>query len=288
MNKKIVLIWNVDEKYEYAFLSVLKQLGRGKEDFVIIDEKDEELYRKVEEANPNVIVCFGEGALNRVTNKSSIEKWRGSVIESHPGLMEKVYKVIATYEPSLLVRGGRTKDGVPVRPIILIDLKRAFKQGDYPEIRRKERERIIQPSYLQVIGELNYIRKNKPRIMIDIETEKGRISCIGFAYSAVKAICVPFIGVDGEEYFRGQELNNVNELIREILEDEDIEKAGQNFVYDMAWLERAYECKVRNYKFDNMVAIQTVFPEFPMSLAFQTSIYTDIVIIKMMGKNIGK
>ena len=66
---------------------------------------------------------------------------------------------------------------------------------------------------------------------------------------------------------------HIEKLLKEVLAKLPI--IGQNFSYDMTWLERDIG-RTENYYFDTLVGMNVTFPELPQSLAFQTSIFTDI------------
>ncbi len=278
MNYKLALYGNTYSRVD----SILKQVGLSRSDLLITNDPSELL-----RSRPNITLALGAAALQTLTSETQIEKWRGSLLLGVGNL-----KVLPTYDPQILVRGGRTRDGVPARPIMVMDFRKAIANSDSPELKYKKRSRFIpktiddvwnwlemQPDYWSVMK----------RVAVDIETERGQISCIGFAKSSIESMCIPLIGEDGYQYWTSQDEDELYKIIRRFLAKTNTAKIGQNFAYDMTWLERDYgkgkvENFIGNYDFDTLVAMNTVFPEFPQSLAFQTSIFTDIPYFKDDGK----
>ena len=247
-------------------------------------EHRECLIAELKKAAPNVVIALGAEALKVLSNWECVDigKWRGSVME-FDGL-----KVIPTYSPDLLVRGGRlskkvagdaTQAGTPVRPIMIMDFRKAVRESESPAVQYMVRERITGPSIQQAFDFLRDIQQNKRRIAVDIECERGIISCVGFATSPQRALCIPFI----QSGYSDAEEAALRNLIGLILEDPSIPTMGQNFAFDKAWLARDIS-EVEGYDFDTLVAMNTVFPEFPQGLAFQTSLMTDIPYFKDDGK----
>jgi uracil-DNA glycosylase family 4 len=334
--KKILLIgeaWGAQEEMEsrqygyprpfvgpagHELDSILKQLGRKREDFYILNifnEKPpgndfgtyyedsthnkptqklkdawERLNNEIESLNPNVIITLGREPLRALCGMDyyALSNWRGSILSSVRGR-----KVIPTYHPSLLVRGGRIsrtkkagdsadEGGVPVRPVMIMDFKKAFKQSASPEIRYKKRDRII-PQYLEWV--VDWLRSSYGPLAVDIETEQDTISCVGFANSPTSSVCIPFVSGPGKRYWTQGDEEVIIAEIKEVLENPEIEIIGQNFSYDMTWFKELWGIEVANYKFDTLVAQSVVFPDFPQGLDFINSMFTDIPYYKDDGKN---
>jgi DNA polymerase-1 len=95
-------------------------------------------------------------------------------------------------------------------------------------------------------------------------------------------MCIPFI-VAGQDYFDpGQEVE-IMRLIAAILQDEGIEKIGQNLAFDSTFMFTRYHIVVRNMT-DTMIGQAIAFPDYPKGLDFITSVYTKEPYYKDDGK----
>ena len=236
------------------------------------DKYEEVLKLEIETVKPNIVVAVGEVALYALTRKRGITKWRGSVLESTlvPG-----QKVLPIRHPAAALREYM------LQHYIARDLLRVLAESKSPEISYKEREFILEPSYkdtMEFIAEC----ATKKRVAFDIEVSGLELSCISLAYTDDLAISIPFIKEWKHYYNRPQECE-VLKGIAHILEDPDIESLGQNTTFDTSFLFRKYGIKTRNIH-DTMVASKILYPEFEKSLAFLTSIYTDVPYYKDEGK----
>lgn len=231
---------------------------------------------EIEEINPNVIVAVGNVSLFALCGERGITKYRGSVMESTliPGK-----KVIPLIHPAAALRQ------YVYQHYITFDLGKVKEEMEYPEIRKKERNYILRPSYEQCIL---YLREclQHDLVAFDIEVSNEEVSCISFAYSEHEAISIPFYA-HGKEYFIVQQEREIWKLITQILEDEDIRVLGQNTTFDSTFLFRKYGIHSNNIH-DTMIAQATLYPDFPKGLDFITSIYTDMAYYKDDGKDFMK
>ena len=137
---------------------------------------------------PNVVIAMGNNSLETISGweRTGIDKWRGSVWTSPEG-----FKVVATYRPEQIIKGGRTSKGTPVRPVMVMDFLKALKESKSKEFKPIDRARIINPKLKDITEFLETVEKNSLPISVDIETEAGLISCIGFAISPACSFCIP-------------------------------------------------------------------------------------------------
>lgn len=93
-----------------------------------------QLKADLEAIRPNLVIAFGAAALKALTGKDSIEKWRGSILESTlvPGL-----KVIATWHPAFILRVYDYK------AVAMLDLRRCKREAATPEIKHPYRKIYI-------------------------------------------------------------------------------------------------------------------------------------------------
>jgi len=237
------------------------------------------LKEELKECSANVIVAYGNIALFALCDRVGITKWRGSILEATllPGR-----KVIPTLHPATIIP---PKMQYLNKHLIILDLKRAKEQAAFPEIRSKERDIRIQPSYGDAINWLDraYQLGLDGRIVdYDIEVYNEQVSCISIAVSPTEVMSIPFVDAQGDYFAVDQEAEIWRKIAR-LMENEKIWKRGQNIGFDAHFLLRRYGIKVRSYH-DTMVAQKTLFPDYPMGLDFITTMYTDIPYYKDEGK----
>ena len=246
-----------------------------------------DLALQIEEVKPNLIIGFGNYALwaltenNFKTNSSSLGRkipsgigsWRGSQLKTTP-LMGFV-DFLPTYHPAAAMRNW------PWRYLIKHDiLTRAklvpFTKPDY--------DFIIRPNYTTCIHTLvkliQILVHRKLRLSIDLETRNGHIACIGIAWGPLHAISIPFMCVDRNEgYFTTDEEIAIIRMISELLLNPNTEIVGQNFLYDIQYLLRYWNCAPKVYM-DTMIAHHVLFPAshngaMPKDLSHLSSMYCD-------------
>lgn len=220
--------------------------------------------------DPNLIVCLGNSALWALGGKTGVSKLRGTTsLSTHTA---SGFKLLSAYHPAAVLRQWE------LRPTTVIDLMKAKREAEFPEVRRPACEIWIEPT----IEDIHAFRRDHitaDRILaVDIETSGSRITCIGFAPSAGVALVIPFD--DGRSKTRNywptpEDELVVWQLIRDILGDKSIPKTFQNGLYDIAFLWRAYGIKVYGATHDTMLCHHALQPESLKSLGFMGSVYTD-------------
>lgn len=236
-------------------------------------EFEPELLRLAEELvtiNPNVVIALGNTAMWSMLGKTAISKLRGTTDTStHTA---SGFKVLPTYHPAAVLRQWE------LRPTVVLDLMKAARESEFPEVRRPKREIWIEPTledletfyarYIQGCGVLS----------VDIETAGNQITCVGFAPGPSRAIVIPF--ADARRKTRSYWASERHEhaawlFIQRVLADEDINKLFQNGMYDIAFLWRAYGIKVMGATEDTMLLHHSLQPESLKGLGFLGSLYTD-------------
>lgn len=239
-----------------------------------------ELGEELKLLNLNAIVAFGNIALLALTNRSGITKWRGSVIESTlvPGL-----KVIPTFHPATFIP---PKFNFLNKPLICEDLLRAKYESEFKEIRRKDREIIIRPSFREATDILDYCYEVGLRgqtITLDIEVLNGEVDCLSLGWSDKDSMCIPFRDHQGD-YFGIEQEYEIMLLVAKILQERRISKGGANFIFDLQFLFHKYGIRPRGTIHCTQIAQKIAFPDFPAGLPFVTTMYTDIPYYKDDGK----
>lgn len=229
--------------------------------------------------NPNLIVCLGNTALWALAGTTGITKLRGTtLISTHTALG---FKLLATYHPSAVLRQWE------LRPTTVIDLMKAGREREYPEIRRPAREIWIEPT-VEDIYEFDRVHlSHSERIAVDIETAGNQITCIGFAADTRNAIVIPF--VDYSRRNRCYWPDTATEaaawrIVSEILQRPRPPKVFQNGLYDIAFLWRSVGIRVLGAEEDTMLCHHALQPESLKSLGFLGSIYCDEGAWKHMRK----
>ncbi len=220
--------------------------------------------------DPNLVLCLGNAALWAMSGKVGISKLRGTtMLSTH---CATGYKLLGTYHPSAVLRQWE------LRPVAVMDLTKATREKEFPEVRRPRREIWIEPT-LEDLDEF-YQRhiQGSPRLSVDIETSGNQITCIGFAPSPCVAIVIPFYGAGKttRSYWPSGQCERVAwRHIQMVLEDVSIAKIFQNGLYDIAFLYRAYGIRVMGAEHDTMLLHHALQPESLKSLGFLGSCYAN-------------
>jgi len=226
------------------------------------------LYAELTKADPNVIICLGGTAAWAILRDGRISKLRGAIASS-PVLAGK--KCLPTFHPSYILQGGYDH-----RHVTILDLQKARRESEYPEIRRPKRVIYTEP----LLSELEWFAErfiSRARLLaVDIETRGERITCIGFAPATDLALVLPFedLRKPGGNYWGSIESEMAAwAWVRRVL-DSPVEKVFQNGIFDMSRLWKGYGIPVRNAAHDTMLLHHALQPESPKALAYLGSVYT--------------
>lgn len=232
-----------------------------------------ELLRLADElvtVNPNLVLCLGNTAMWAMLGKTAISKLRGTTDTSTHTAAG--FKVLPTYHPAAVLRQWE------LRPVVVLDLMKAARESEFPEVRRPKREIWIEPTLedLEVFYERYIVRCRY--LSVDIETSGNQVTCVGFGPGADISIVIPFY--DSRKKSRSYWPTSTNEstawaFIRRVLGDGKIKKLFQNGLYDIAFLWRAYGIKVMGAEHDTMLLHHALQPESLKGLGFLGSIYSD-------------
>jgi len=262
-------------------LSRFKEIGRK-------PLQDIDLLRRElsgEACKPNAVLALGEHAFKALTGKkkilhqrgSVIQNWRGSIVESNlvPGL-----KVIGSYHTSALLRSKdeETKAfSASARAYMQNDFARAVQQSKFAELRLPKRQLEYAENADQFERFLDSYKSFK-KVSIDIETTRGTCipTCIGFAFNRHHGMSVPLLNVGRGVSIVPHEQVRLIKLVQSILGDEEIMLIGQNIKFDLRKLARpfAFNIRARTYH-DVGMCNHILYPEFPKSLQFLTSTWTE-------------
>lgn len=265
---------------------------RGLHPMPIIEEGLRALYQQLEAVKPKVIIALGNYALWALTNctswsttadsegrrcPSGIMQWRGSLwyADAAPGRLSTVPLVPAIH-PSAILRAWYN------RAVTVHDFReRAKTQGLSGDWRAKTAPVVwAPPPFAQALGKLESWRaqcdREPLRLMNDIETARGLMTCIGFADSPHFAMVLPFIkvkpGQPFESYYEPREEFLLSCAIRSLLSHPNCFVEGQNYLYDTQYILR-FLAILPNHKFDSMLAHHLLFPGTPKGLDYLSSLY---------------
>lgn len=220
--------------------------------------------------DPNLVIALGNTPLWALCGLTGISKIRGTTRLSTHTVAD--YKVLPTYHPAAVLRQYE------LRSTTIIDLGKAKREAEYPEIRRPEREIWIEPDITDFQRFYETHIKGCRLLSIDIETSGSAITCIGFAPTRDLAIVVPFF--DARKKNKSFWIDTISEqaawnLVREILLDRSIKKLFQNGLYDIAFLWRSMGIKTYGAVHDTMLLSHAQQPEGLKGLGFLGSIFSE-------------
>ncbi len=229
------------------------------------------LQSELRAANPNIIILLGNTACWAILGDSGISKIRGTVTLSgdKTPVVLPGKKVIPTYHPAAILREWS------LRPVTVLDLAKARRESEFPEIRRPERTAYLEPDLSDIEWFYQEHLKNARMIAIDIETYGNQITCIGFSHTAA-GMTIPFVDQrkPSNSYWPSAELEVAAwHAVRKICALPN-PKVFQNGLYDLNFMWH-YGIKVENVAEDTMLLHHALQPESEKGLAFLGSVYTN-------------
>lgn len=248
------------------------------------------LYGEISLSQPNLIVALGATAAWACLRATNIGSIRGSVAGGVglPGILDPPTpwpKVLPTYHPAGVLRNWAW------RSIVIADLMKAFRECEYPEIRRPERQVLVNPTLLEIQEWVEHTIEFPPLVLsADIETAKGQITCFGFASSASgsnrpDSMVVSFWNPNtNQSYWQTAEQEVCAWLLVKRLLESQIPKLFQNGMYDLQYILKM-GIRPRNCIEDSMLMHHSLHPEMLKGLGFLGSIYSSESSWKLMRKH---
>lgn len=252
------------------------------------------LHLLITAVKPWVIVCFGNYPTWALTagvvriGKAQTEKgepsyaaptgvtqWRGSQLRTEHSYLQrdgttKRCRLVPCIHPAAILRQWSWR----------VDTVHDLRARVAPNIRSKlwqepEYKFTIRPDAKQTYEILDYLWHLPPshRIARDIETYAGHISCIGLAWSARDAICIPFRTQSGQHYFTAEEEFTIRRKLAKLMRHNRA-FCLQNAVYDLQYEEAellGYACPA----FDTMLAQHLLWPGRRKALGYISSLYNE-------------
>lgn len=202
---------------------------------------------------------------------TGIGKYRGSMLYTSKEFKKlpflPVYDIESTYKI------------FPWRAMLQHDI--STRVGKLPNYHKETVEKVwkepnrqykIQPSFEDIVEILQDLIKDanieqelgssKLEIAVDIETRSDFIACIGFAWSKVRAICIPLLTTQKDKkvgYWTLEEELEITLLLRELFQHPHVSIIGQNFSFDMQYIvsQMFFTFKIGE---DTMVKHHTLYP----------------------------
>jgi uracil-DNA glycosylase family 4 len=181
------------------------------------------LYRELQKTSCNIYVPLGRTALYALTNEKSIDSWRGSIMRTVLGT-----KCIPTYHPAYILRRLNQLTYFDT------DIERAVSQSTHKEIIVPQGQINTDPTIQDVINFTHEVLAKKTKLTYDIETDgTGGLTCIGLSIDQTRAIVIP---LQGQMYWKPQELMIVIENLQQIFASNLFEKEAHNGSFDIVGL----------------------------------------------------
>lgn len=226
------------------------------------------LHSELSTLSPDVILALGSFSMFCLTEVyGSVDTWRGSHLEYKP---RPEITVIPTYTIRDIYARWELKS------ICVRDLQRVRAVADNPEFYVYPNYKfLIRPTFFEVehvlSRALEKLRIGTLQLSCDVETVARQISCIGLAWSAREAICIPLMTLEGH-YWSDEKEISIMTLLHAILTHPNIRILGQNFNYDSQHFAHSFGF-IPHLAFDTMIAQHVLLPGVPKALDFLSSMY---------------
>lgn len=231
-----------------------------------LENQIHDLRQELAQINPNVIVPLGSTALWAISNKSPIQKWRGSITHGMG------YKIVPTYHPAHILHQDGESSGYWNKHVMVFDLKRAKAQSTFKEIHAPSRVLHVIEHSSELYEFLRKYRDSGLHPSIDIEAYRCIPICVGISYEKHYGITVPLWNCEGISNLSDSDLANCWAMLGDMFSRSEV--VGQNFGYDRDKLLRL-GMPIKGLHSDTMLKAFTINPELPKNLAFLMSIYTE-------------
>jgi uracil-DNA glycosylase len=237
------------------------------------------LYSTLRRLKPNVIIACGELALLALTHDSKLKFARGRVTTALPSAGE--FKVLPVLHPRAVLAEIRQE------PVLLMDLMKARRQSEFPELRRPQRWLHLRPTIEDLETFWQEFIEPSNELSVDLETKPGLITCVGIAPSPERALVIPFFTTEnpsGNYWATAREEHIAWKFVERCVNHELKSVFGQNFQYDAQYFWRLMGIPVKSWKDDTMLMHHALQIEMDKGLGFLASIYSEELAWKFMHK----
>lgn len=215
-----------------------------------------------------VIVALDEEPLHATTGKSSIWKWHLSPLDSLPGLTAR--KVIPSFHPDQIRK--QPELGLYLE----LALRRAREESSTREFSRKAQRFLLNPRIDDTLALLEKLQSEE-YLSIDIETGRGQINTVGFAWSVSDAIAINVL----PDNYGPTNYHRLWQAIHSLLAGPS-RKIYQNALYEVMCFSR-YGISTDVWH-DTMLAQKFLWPELDKGLDNVGRLYTNEIYWKDDGK----
>jgi len=213
----------------------------------------ESLTKRIENTNPNVIVCFSKGVFKYLTGLEP-HIHRGTVTLTTKEYLKRSIKVILTVEVETVVKDYKQ------HYTILRDLRKAAIESNTQDFPKDTRTPIVDPSFEVAVQVLKETIKDSKRkyIAYDVETYATHMTYFGFAWDKDNAIAIKLTQGSQPVFTLEQEIT-LWKLINELLTTKEI--IAHNMSYDNSIVLLHLGIYVPNTYMDTMIAAHCILPE---------------------------
>lgn len=226
------------------------------------------LRTELETVRPNLIVALGNTACWALLGSGKISAVRG-VTTTGPLCLGM--KVLPTYHPAAVLYQWS------FRPIVIVDLLKARREMEFPEIRRPVRKITVSPTMEEI---REWAIRSHVALAVDTETKRGQLRTVQFARSPYEALVIPF-WIGAGDYWPTLETELEAWSWVKYLLSLPCPKIFQNGLYDLQFFLR-YGIKPVNCLHDTMLLHHALYPELLKGLGFLGSYLTDESSWKLM------
>jgi uracil-DNA glycosylase family 4 len=238
-----------------------------------ISEGIAKLEEEIAQVQPHIIVALGDLALFALYGETSVDTWRGSLLQHSSGA-----KLIPTYSPASVQRNWEW------RAVAVHDLRKVLRESESRAIVPPDYHFLIRPTASEVLGTISMLlarAEGQPsplKLAVDLETRAGMIACNGIAWSPRHAICIPHMCVERPEGFYSEDEEIAIALaVRDLLTHSNVKVVGQNFLFDAQYFAKELGY-VPNLRDDTMFQQHILFPGMPKGLDFLASMYAEYYV----------
>lgn len=229
------------------------------------------LDRDLKKLSPNIILACGEIPTCFFLNKRLAYNKQGLVNTYSERMQGYVYPT--PYGKVITLAGITNSDwAVPSwHPMMQWNLGKAKRNAETKESLSKQ-PTIHVTNDMEMLKRIfldeEYQSDTNSLLSFDIECAGMEITCISFARLTTEAYVVPL------HHLHPSELAYCLRAIGKIL-DSPVAKVGQNGSFDVFYLGFYYNMPVRNYKFDTMIAMHSLYSNLPKDLNTLGAVFTD-------------
>lgn len=265
-------VWFTNVVKYYPPNDDFKRLGE-----IGVDLKEEvaKLWIELDDIKPNCILGLGGIALNTLTGKTGITKYRGSILTA----LNRRYKVVCTFHPAhfLHMRGGEVADA-SAEVYAKLDVERAWNESKTQRLELPKRHLWI----CKNSGQLwKYLEENKKETICAVDAETPKIYkslpiCAGLSFRSSEGVSVPLfdpriLGADWSQS-RSDLAETWRLLQTRVFGNPNVKIVGQNYKFDEGKYRRI-GFWTKNFWMDLGLAFKQVYPELPGNIGFINSLY---------------